>query len=157
MIGCAEWPHIFLPKISSRKCVGEFQIVLATISFACAFVGQRWAMVKTDGQLGPVTFNAARYVASLAFLFVLRPILRKYAIMDERHATAEDELYMTRNGGNRSLIYWVTVAGISNFGGSMLQQYSLVYLDAAKVAFITGSYVVLIPFVEVSEECYSCW
>lgn len=132
--------------MDTKECVGELQIVLSTISFSCAFIGQRFAMV--NGHIGPVTFNATRYLASLLLLVIIKPILRKYATIDESATSQDDELYLVRNGGNRSLLFWIFVAGISNFGGSMLQQYSLVSLDAAKVAFITGSYVVLIPFVE---------
>lgn len=66
----------------------------------------------------------------------------------DSHEAEKDELYVARNGGNRSLMFWIIIAGLANFGGSMLQQYSLVYLDAPKVVFITGSYVVFVPFVE---------
>jgi drug/metabolite transporter (DMT)-like permease len=135
---------------SDKEFIGELQIVLSTVSFSCAFVGQRYAMV--DGNIGPITFNATRYVASLILLIILQPVLKKFSTIDDSVATADDELYLVRNGGNRSLLYWILVAGLSNFGGSMLQQYSLVNLEAAKVAFITGSYVVLIPFVEVSRS-----
>jgi len=42
-----------------------------------------------------------------------------------------------------------------NFGGSAYQQSSLEYLSAGKVGFITGSYVVIIPFIEYLMPVYS--
>jgi drug/metabolite transporter (DMT)-like permease len=142
---------IFFPSVDmSRERIGELQLFISTMSYACAYVGQRWAMIH--GSIGPFTFNFSRYVVALLFLFILRPAFREYSMIDNYRTTVEDELYLKRNGGSKSLWFWVVLAGLSNFGGSMLQQYSLVSLDVAKVGFITGGYVVLIPFVEVS--CY---
>ena len=129
----------------SKETIGEIQIVAACGFFSLAFVGQRYAMTQSD--IGPFTFNAVRYMASLATLQIFKPLLVQYSTIDGIDDEPDGE-YVTRNGGSRSLLFWVMLAGLSNFGGSMLQQYSLMTLETAKVAFITGSYVVIIPFVE---------
>ena len=53
------------------------------------------------------------------------------------------------------LLFYGSICGIMNFGGSAYQQSSLEYLSAGKVGFITGSYVVIIPFIEYLMPIYS--
>jgi drug/metabolite transporter (DMT)-like permease len=48
----------------------------------------------------------------------------------------------------QQLVLYSSLLGITNFGGSMLQQYGLVTVSAGKTGFITGMYVVFVPFFE---------
>ena len=120
----------------------------STVIFSLAFVGQRYAMVNYS--IGVWTFTATRYIFSVLFLQLIHSCLSPYSNIDFENEAAQKsgEAYTTRNGGNRSIYFWTIMAGASNFGGSILQQYSLAYIDVATSAFITGSYVVLIPFIE---------
>ncbi len=132
-----------------RETVGELQIVVSTILFGISFVGQRYAML--DGVIGPITFNAARYASSLMLLILFKPILSKYSTSDEAKIEIDRVDALEKSSGTKSrggLWMWILLSGLSNFGGSMFQQYGLMTVSAGKVGFITGSYVVVIPFVE---------
>jgi drug/metabolite transporter (DMT)-like permease len=90
-----------------------------------AFVAQRVA-----GQMGSVYFfNAARYL--LAALVVLPFARRQVASIKQIP---------------RGQYKWMLIAGFLLFVGSALQQAGMVYTTAGNAGFITGLYVVLVPF-----------
>lgn len=134
-------------------------------------MGQRYAMV--DGKIGPLTYNAARYGLSSILLLLFRPVMLHYSLgttMKEYEEKGEekDALQTNRAGDEvenntedtkvesdtptsifaNNMLMWVAIAALSNYGGSILQQISLQTVTASKAGFISGSYVVVIPFVE---------
>jgi drug/metabolite transporter (DMT)-like permease len=139
------------PAVSQgNEFIAEIQLIVSTILFGIAFVGQRFAMRSTDDDpIGALTFNAIRFSCSLIGLFFMRPLLKKYsASTDINEKNAADQDFIKRNGGSYGMLFWAVITGGSNFFGSWLTQNSLVALSAGKAGFITGSYVILIPFVE---------
>jgi drug/metabolite transporter (DMT)-like permease len=111
----------------------DLTLLIVSVIWGSAFVAQRVA-----GQMGSVYFfNAARYL--LAALVVL-PL----AIRVGRASSLTD--------GVANLTYpreqykWMLVAGFLLFVGSALQQAGMVYTTAGNAGFITGLYVVLVPF-----------
>jgi drug/metabolite transporter (DMT)-like permease len=129
--------------------LAELQLIGSTIIFGLAFVGQRFAMRATDDPIGALTFNAIRFTCSMICLSIIRPFLKKYSpSTDINDKNAADQDFIHRNGGHYGLLFWCVITGGSNFFGSWLTQNSLVALSAGKAGFITGTYVILIPFAE---------
>jgi hypothetical protein len=66
---------------SRAVLVADLQLLVASIMFGFGFVAQRGAMI--DG-LGPLTFNALRYVVSAVAMVVVMPILNRQKSKDEK-------------------------------------------------------------------------
>ena len=100
-------------------------LLLTAIIWGFAFVAQRVGM----DHIGPFAFNAARFVLgslSLLPLIWLLPTEEKQDV--------------------RQLAPGCLVAGFMLYAGSSLQQIGLVYTTAGNAGFITGLYIVLVPF-----------
>ena len=102
-------------------------LVLTAAIWGLAFVAQRVGM----DHLGPFTFNAIRFF--LGCLSLLPFMIRR------------------RPGGYalKGLIPAGVVCGVFLFAGASLQQAGIVYTTAGKAGFITGLYVVLVPFLNM--------
>jgi len=104
----------------------DLTLLIVSVIWGSAFVAQR-----VVGQMGGVYFfNAARYL--LAALVVLPLALR---VGQASSPTYPREQYK-----------WMFIAGFLLFVGSALQQAGMVYTTAGNAGFITGLYVVLVPF-----------
>ena len=100
-------------------------LLLTAIIWGFAFVAQRVGM----DHIGPFAFNAARFVLgslSLLPLIWLLPVTEKQNV--------------------KELVLGSLVAGFMLYAGSSLQQIGLVYTTAGNAGFITGLYIVLVPF-----------
>ena len=101
-------------------------LVLTAAIWGFAFVAQRIGM----DHIGPFYFNGIRFVlggVSLLPLLILR-----------RPAAAE--------GSMKELAWAGILCGTFLFAGASLQQVGMVYTTAGKAGFITGLYVVFVPF-----------
>jgi drug/metabolite transporter (DMT)-like permease len=115
------------PKLRS-----DLLLLLAAAIWGLAFVAQRLGMEHVE----PFTFNAARFALGAAALV---PVVRA----------------RSRTGGPgggppapwRLDLRRGAVLGLVLFGGATLQQFGVVYTTAGKAGFITGLYVVLVPFL----------
>ena len=106
----------------------DLTLLLVSVIWGSAFVAQRVA-----GQMGSVyLFNGVRYV--LAGLVVL-PV----ALSVNRSSKSVNKI-------SNDQYKWMLVAGFLLFVGSALQQAGMVYTTAGNAGFITGLYVVLVPF-----------
>ena len=106
----------------------DITLLIVAIIWGSAFVAQRVA-----GQLGSVyLFNAARYL--LAALAVL-PLVLRVSSSPVSFPKIPREQYK-----------WMLIAGSVLFVGSVFQQVGIVYTTAGNAGFITGLYVVLVPF-----------
>lgn len=101
-------------------------LVLTAAIWGFAFVAQRVGMAH----LGPFTFNAVRF--SLGCLSLL-PLL----LLNPRRRYLESVWDLTRAG---------MICGFFLFAGASLQQVGIVYTTAGKAGFITGLYVIFVPF-----------
>lgn len=99
-------------------------LIVATI-WGFAFVAQRMGM----DHLGPFGFNAARFLLGAASLIPLLLIFKP---------KKPDDFSALIKGG--------TLAGFVLFMGATLQQAGLVYTTASNAGFITGLYIMLVPF-----------
>ncbi|CAM9597466.1 unnamed protein product, partial [Ectocarpus fasciculatus] len=141
--------------------------MVSALAFSFAFVGQRAAML---GGIGPMTFNAARYVLSGIMLLIAAPMLPYTAKVkvDKQHTsqgkprTSSDELAetgllpladvvdMTEHSPlSENATMWIfgLTLGLLNFIASTSQQIGLQYTSAGKCAFITGFDIAFVPIV----------
>lgn len=105
-------------------------LLVAALIWGFAFVAQRVGM----SYIGPFLFNGVRFALGC---LVLLPLLRR------RGNTAGDP--GSRNG--KGIVGGSLLAGLLLFGGASLQQVGIVYTTAGKAGFITGLYVVMVPFL----------
>jgi len=109
------------------KLRSDLLLLLAAAIWGFAFVAQRAGMEH----LGPLTFNAIRFLMGAA---VLAPVVYRHS----RNGRAASWRVDLRRG---------LILGLVLFGGATLQQWGVVYTTAGKAGFITGLYVVLVPFL----------
>ncbi len=105
--------------------MGDLLLLLTATIWGLAFVAQRLGMEH----VGPFAFNAIRFAIGA---LVLVPLVRARA----HHAE-----------GWRDDLCHGAVLGLILFGGATLQQWGVVFTTAGKAGFITGLYVVLVPFL----------
>jgi drug/metabolite transporter (DMT)-like permease len=142
----------------------DLYILIAAFSFGMGFVVQRAAMI---GGIGPMTFNACRFVLSAVILgtaaplFPVRPKLKneggdsgggsEHTGLLELGSVDKAQLPALPPGSTCSesnLIWAFGIAlGILNFVASSLQEVGLQYTSAGKCAFITGLDVVIVPLI----------
>ena len=74
--------------------IADLQLMIASLMFGFGFVAQRTAMI--DG-LGPLTFNALRYVVSAVIMLVLMPAFyrNKLKVEDKVHDGQYTAIYFT--------------------------------------------------------------
>ncbi len=118
-------------NLTKKKLIGEGALLLTAALWGFSFIFQRRGMEH----LTPFAYMGLRFVLGGA-------VLLPYAIGRLRRgaAAAPDRRRYLRN--NFSGIF---LAGLFLFGGSILQQYGLLWTTVAKAGFITSLYVVLVP------------
>ncbi len=114
--------------MKTRTLRSDLLILLASAIWGFAFVAQRAGMAH----VGPFTFNALRFMLGA---LVLVPFLRR------TDASSSSSL--------RDDIRVGILAGSVLFLGASFQQMGLVYTTAGKAGFITGLYVILVPFLGI--------
>ena len=126
----------------------SFSIVCALITtfiWGTAFIAQDTGM----DNIGPLTFNAARFF--VGFITVL-PI----ALIFERK-----KIFVEISSNSKVFYKYLFFMGISLFLGTYLQQASLQYTNIANAAFFTVFYVPLVPillfFIYASKVHWSIW
>ena len=107
----------------------DFILFFVATIWGFAFVAQRIGM----DHVGPFTFNGLRFVLGCLSLL---PI-----IFLQRNSTPDQN--------NDGLIKSGTISGVFLFFGISFQQVGLVYTTAGKAGFITGLYVVIVPFLNL--------
>lgn len=147
--------------LMTKELVGELQLFTCSFLFGISFTVQRYAMLG-DNHIKPLTYTAFRFLASTILLISLRSYLKmieaKEEVVNDKHLDKVQEVNKTNNNTNNNLLlllFYGFICGIMNYGGSAFQQSSLEYISAGKVGFITGSYVVIIPFIEFLIPIYS--
>ena len=114
-------------RLKKRTLQSDLLLLLTALIWGFAFVAQRLGMEH----LGPFLFNAIRFA-----LGALTPA--PFALKgDKKQADATSGFVLL--GG--------LTAGLVLFLGASLQQIGMVYTTAGKAGFITGLYVVLVPFM----------
>ncbi len=113
----------------------ELILLLAAAIWGFAFVAQRLGM----DHVGPFTYNGIRFalggISLLPFLLVgIKRKKNKLVVVSPPPAVG----LIIKSG---------LAAGVVLFTGASLQQVGLVHTTAGKAGFITGLYVVIVPFI----------
>lgn len=116
--------------MNTRTLKSDSLLLITAAIWGFAFVAQRVGM----NYVGPYLFNAVRFaLGTLAMLpFVL--------------ATRRNPKRLSK----RFVLFGGVLAGLFLFLGSSLQQVGIVYTTAGKAGFITGLYVVIVPFIGIT-------
>jgi drug/metabolite transporter (DMT)-like permease len=121
-------------RANGRVYKADGLLLLTAVIWGAAFVAQRVGME----QVGPLTFNGIRFALGAVALL---PLVLRSAPRHAAHAAAVP-------GRKPGLARWGgLLAGAVLFAGATLQQVGLVYTTAGKAGFITGLYVVIVPFL----------
>jgi len=110
----------------------DILLLITAVIWGFAFVAQRVGMEY----VGPFTFNGTRFLLGclvlIPFILLRSRKLKRQGIV---------------RAPNRSLIPGGCLAGAVLFLGASFQQAGLVYTTAGNAGFITGLYVVVVPFI----------
>lgn len=117
--------------MQNRTLRANLLLLLTAAIWGSGFVAQRSGM----DYVGPMTFNAVRFAIGALSLIPL-------AIWQHGRGVAA----LSPGVPKRFLLLGPCLAGFALFCGVSLQQIGIVYTTAAKAGFITGLYVVLVPF-----------
>ena len=113
------------------KTVSLFSALLCTFIWGTTFIAQDTGM----DNIGPLTFNSARFV--VGFLTIL-PL----ALLFERKKIKFEILTKSK-----LFIKYLVFMGVSLFLGTFLQQTALQYTNIANAAFFTVFYVPIVPIL----------
>jgi drug/metabolite transporter (DMT)-like permease len=109
----------------------NLMLLVTAAIWGFAFVAQRVAM----DHMGPFSFNAVRFLLGAASLL---PLIWLFSRKKSPPTTVAATTSIWLAGG---------VAGTILFIAAALQQVGLLYTTAAKAGFITGLYMILVPFL----------
>ncbi|WP_022663652.1 DMT family transporter [Desulfospira joergensenii] len=121
----------------------DFLLVVTAIIWGLAFTAQRAGMAF----VGPFTFNGVRFLlGSLSLVPLLYLGMQTHEKRtDPLPAISRKTIFGTANEGITML--YGGAGGILLFLGSSFQQIGVVYTSAGKAGFITGMYVIIVPFI----------
>ncbi|WP_028325087.1 DMT family transporter [Desulfatirhabdium butyrativorans] len=120
----------------NKALKADWLLLLTAVIWGCAFVAQREGMKY----IGPFTFNGIRFFLGAMALI---PLIVHRDRVRQKHCGSfrPMRLFSGITLGQGLLV------GAILFCGASLQQIGMVYTTAAKGGFITGLYVILVPFI----------
>jgi drug/metabolite transporter (DMT)-like permease len=114
----------------SKKLKGDLILLTAAIIWGFAFVAQKAGM----DYIGPFTYNGIRFFMGAT---VLLPLLY-YQVRKDRS--------IIKNVNKK--VFWSSIlAGLILFVAVSLQQSGIVYTTSGNAGFITGLYIIFVPFI----------
>ena len=105
--------------------------LLCTFIWGTTFIAQDTGM----DTIGPLTFNAVRFLVGFIFIIPIAFIFENKKILNE--INNNKKLFLI-------LSFWI---GLFLFLGTFLQQAALLYTDVANAAFFTVFYVPMVPII----------
>jgi drug/metabolite transporter (DMT)-like permease len=122
--------------MNSKAKVLKYDAVFLTAAaiWGFAFVAQRVGMKH----VGPFTFIAVRFLLGSIFLVPFLFITHRHKINSE-HSRPQR--------AHKSFLLGSGLAGLILFISASFQQHGIVYTTAGKAGFITGLYVIIVPFL----------
>ncbi len=115
----------------------DLLLLLVAVIWGFSFVAQRTAMED----LGPFTFNGLRFSLAVLFLIPIYLILRNRK--NNTLITVKPIIQIQKQ------YHKLIITGFVLFIAANLQQMGIVYTTAGKAGFITGLYVVIVPFLGI--------
>ena len=122
--------------MKSKALKADLILLLVAAIWGFAFVAQ----IKGMDHMGPFFFNATRFALGGLSLIPVFFYLEKQARQKKRQQTYNDQL----------LKYWGPGLGVVLFLASSLQQVGLQYTTAGNSGFITGMYIIIVPFAGIA-------
>ena len=113
------------------KTVSLLSALLCTFIWGTTFIAQDTGM----DTIGPLTFNAVRFLVGFMFIIPIAFIFENKKIVNE--INNNKKLFL-------KLSFWI---GLFLFLGTFLQQAALLYTDVANAAFFTVFYVPMVPII----------
>jgi len=134
---CMKIHYTFIVRSMNTHVLKNDGLLLITaIIWGLAFAAQRVGM----DYIGPFTYNGVRFILGA---FSIAPLL----IYFNKKRKEPGQVLPNRN--NKKLFLYGALAGSFLFLGASLQQVGIVYTTAGKAGFITGMYVVIVPFLGI--------
>lgn len=119
--------------MKTQSLKSNLLLLLTAAIWGFAFVAQRVGMQY----IGPFTYNGVRFaLGSLSLL----PLILYY----QNKAQVSGKVTQLKNAFPAGLL-----SGLVLFSAASLQQVGMLYTTAGKAAFITGLYIVLVPFLGI--------
>jgi drug/metabolite transporter (DMT)-like permease len=119
--------------MKSRTITSDLLLLLTALVWGFAFAFQRQGMEH----IGPFLYNGIRFLLGS---LVLVPFIV------HRHINPENN---TQKPGIRRSIPYGALAGVSLFLAASFQQVGIVFTTAGNAGFITGLYVIFVPFISL--------
>ena len=128
-----------------NKSTSMICALITTLIWGTAFIAQDTGM----DNIGPLTFNTARFLVGFLTILPVALILERKKIIKEIKPRS------------KKFFKLLTLMGVSLFLGTYLQQASLQYTNIANAAFFTVFYVPLVPillfFIYAKKVHWSIW
>lgn len=121
-----------------KRAASTAMLVSCAVIWGTSYIAQILGMQE----IGPLTFCASRYVVSVAALALLLAVLGKKRKTEENFdvRTAEEKRAEWKKN-----IRHGAICGLALFSGSVLQLAGMQYTTAGKAAFITATFIVIVP------------
>ncbi|NMC67470.1 MAG: DMT family transporter [Spirochaetales bacterium] len=117
----------------------ELLLLLTAAIWGFAFVAQRVGM----NYIGPFTYNGVRFLLGAITLIPVFVILNKKSKLNKNNIQ-DDKIPISKND-----FYGILITGVVLFIAANLQQIGIVYTSAGNAGFITGLYVIIVPFLSI--------
>ena len=125
-----------------NKTKNTFLLLLTAFIWGVAFVAQSVGM----DYVGPLTFNASRFIIGAIFLIPCITFLDK---LKEKENQAACKKIPAAPHNKKVLISGGICCGIAIAAASTLQQYGIAYTTVGKAGFITALYIVIVPILGI--------
>lgn len=125
-----------------NKTKNTFLLLLTAFIWGVAFVAQSVGM----DYVGPLTFNASRFIIGAIFLIPCIAFLDK---LKEKENQAAGKNIPEAPQNKKVLITGGICCGIAIAAASTLQQYGIAYTTVGKAGFITALYIVIVPILGI--------
>lgn len=125
-----------------NKTKNTFLLLLTAFIWGVAFVAQSVGM----DYVGPLTFNAVRFIIGAIFLIPCIAFLDK---LKEKENQAAGKNTPAAPQNKKVLIIGGICCGIAIAAASTLQQYGIAYTTVGKAGFITALYIVIVPILGI--------
>lgn len=121
-----------------KRAVSTVMLVSCAMIWGSSYVAQ---MIGTQ-EIGPFSFIASRYVISVAVLTLFLAVLQKRA---KRRTYASRHAEWAKRAKFTATLRRGAICGAALFTGSMLQLIGMMQTTTGKAAFITATFIVIVP------------
>ena len=120
------------------KVLGGISLTIATLIWGTSLVAQSMG----TNQVGPFTFNAARFLIGTI-------VLLPFVIFINYHKNKQQASIISQKEKNKKTIQGGMICGLIVFFTAFLQQTGIAYTTVGKAGFITSLYIVIIPIIKI--------